>query len=70
MKTVIVNVQIQIDIPTKNLVHGEVLWVGNVLDEVNQAIQEADLESQPQILTGALDSADIIEQPVEDEEEY
>lgn len=56
MKTVIVNVQIQMDI---NESRDEVQQVSNVLDAMNQIISISEIESQPQIFVSGIDYSDI-----------
>lgn len=56
MRTVRVNVQIQMDIPEGD-------WVGNVfsvLEAINENLTAINMESQPQIFTSELDMSDIL----------
>lgn len=57
MKTVNIQVSIQMDIKGKNILQ-EVL---DILDTVNAIISQSELDAQPQIFTTDLSNSDIFE---------
>lgn len=63
MKQVTVNVQIQIDLPDDEVKHGvaDLTGVHDALDAINEVLQRADLNCQPQILTEGVDDDDVSE---------
>lgn len=54
MKNTTVNVQLQLDVT-----NGDLKEIMDAIDVINKALQDANLNCQPQILTEAIDDDDI-----------
>lgn len=66
MKTVTVNVPMQMDIPESGDALTHVL---NVLDAVNTTLYGSGIEAQPQVFTSGISNSDLLVNNDEEEEE-